>query len=166
MAIYESWDPIAVRLGFNNEAEMLKAMYVDQGLSIQQMIKKLGYAQNSIRTRLKEAGVNLKPRGGPNAQGKTILKSLTNEELLKLKPVDLLNAENPDGSRKYNCTPNTLYKEKRRRNLICSTPVSRQQPISNNTPEEGTSNSVSPKSPCEMLSISNGIEEDENSEIL
>lgn len=173
MAIYESWDPIAQQLGYANEVAMLKDMYEAQGLSIQQMIRKLGYAQNSIRARLIEAGVVLKARGGPNAQGKTILKNLTDDELMKIKPVDLLTLENEDGTRKYNCTPNTLYKERRRRNLItpketikCNMPVLPQPPTSINTPEEDTSNSVSPKSPCETPLTSNGISEDEKQEIL
>lgn len=175
MAIYESWDPIAHQLGFPDEETMLKTMYVDQGMSIDQLVRKLGYAKNSIRSRLKDAGVVLRKQGGPNSQGKTILSSLTNEELAHLKAADLLTLENEDGSRKFNCTPNTLYKEKRRRGLIvptpkenqeCTTPVSPQPPISTSTPEEDTSNFVLPTLPSETPSTSSGIEEDASPETL
>ena len=164
MALYESWDQIATQLGFKDEKEMLVELYVVQQFSISQLIKKLGYAQNSIRARLLEYGVTLRARGGANSKGHSKLKDISDAELMKLKPSDAF---------RFDCIPNTIYKEKVRRKLItpkesqpCTTPVSPQPPTSINTPAGDTSNSVSPKLPCETQPISPGTPAEEASEIL
>lgn len=160
----ESWDAIAKILNYETEEEMLKDLYLVQDLSIQAMVKKLGFAQNVIRTRLLGVGVKLRPRGGANSTGHTKFRDVSDEDLMKLKAGDKIIL----GDNQVTVLYNTLYKEKVRRGLItpCTSAPSPQLLISTGTPEEATPNSPSPNGACETHDTSSGISEDENKETL
>jgi len=82
MAESESWQPIAVTLGFEDESEMLKNLYIVQNFSLNQLRSILGYSTWAIRRRLILAGIPLKGKGGPNNRiGRRRLKHVSDQEL-------------------------------------------------------------------------------------
>lgn len=76
-----SWDPVAKTLGFENENEMLKYLYVQEKRSIGEIAKVVGFAPWSVRRRLLNLEVPLRRRGGPNHAGKRKLGHISDEEL-------------------------------------------------------------------------------------
>jgi hypothetical protein len=78
----ESWGPLALSLGYEDEISMLKDMYCIQNFSLTQIAKLLGYSVFSVRGRLVAYGIPRRGKGGPNnRKGKRKLKNLTDKQL-------------------------------------------------------------------------------------
>jgi hypothetical protein len=177
----ESWEPIAATLGYKNEKVMLQDLYITQGMSVSMLVKKLGFAQNNVRSHLIANGIQPRSRGGPNSLGKTKLRYLTDVELMEVKVGSIVTL---NGGTQFQVLNSTLYKEKRRRGLLpstyaviggkdhserenlCTSAQSPQSLISTDTQVEATPNSPSPSGVSETLDTSNGIEDVERQEIL
>ena len=106
MNIPESWDHHAHLLGYENEEEMLKDLYVKQGFSFADLSRKLGYSQGNVRRRLMFLGIPIRPRGGKNRTGITKLMKLSNLELAG-KPDKIAEA--------LDVSISTVFGERRRR---------------------------------------------------
>jgi hypothetical protein len=158
----EDWTPIAKLLKYETEKAMLEDLYIAKGMSISAMVKKLGYSQNSIRMRLIVSGIKLRPRGGPMSVGKTKFRTLTDEQLMELKPFGTAKL----GDEQVRVLPSTLRKEKKRRGIIppCTSHPLVPPPISTDTPDEATSKCASPPGPLDTPSTSSGIESAESEE--
>jgi len=79
--IEESWQPIAETLGYRNEEEMLKHLYNEQGFSLSQIAKIVGYSVWSVRRRLVMTGVVMRNRGGANNQMGRKLANVPDDEI-------------------------------------------------------------------------------------
>lgn len=161
----ESWEPLVKTLGYESERAMLHDLYTVRGLSIAQLVKKLGYAQNNVRAHLMLAGIQLRPRGGPNALGKSKFRALSDVQLLVLKEGDIVQV----GEVTVKVLHSTLYKEKRKRGLLkepCTSAPSPQPLISNAIAAESILSSHSPSGALETHDTSSGIAHEEPQETL
>ena len=85
----QSWNNEANTLGYENEKEMLRGLYLEQAYSINQIALVLGFSAFNIRRRLLTWGIQLRHRGGPNNKGRRRLKALSDEELFGKPPVEI-----------------------------------------------------------------------------
>lgn len=163
MANYaEDWTPIAKTLNYPSEKDMLVDLYTNKGMSIAELVKKLGYAQNTVRARLYYHGITMRGRGGNNAEGKTKLRHVSDERLLKLKPGQVVKGTN---NLPMEVLASTLYHEKKRRGLWNSQRSVRRQ-CSTGILEEAAPKCVSPLGLYEILSTSSGTGLEDSLEIL
>lgn len=144
----ESLKPIVETLGYVDEKAMLIDLYEVQGFSIDDLAKKLGYSHSMLRRRLVKAGIKLRTRGGNNSREQSVLRGLPDD---KFADVNALAVE-------LNMHYSTIYKEKRKRGLVCTSVPSPQPESSTDTPVEAATSSVSPTSPTEIEDTLNGIE--------
>lgn len=134
----EDWTPYAKTLGYASEEEMLKDLYITQGFSAEDIATRLGFSRNNVRRRLTLLGVKFRARGGKNNLGNRSLADVTDEELLS-NPFELAKA--------HDIHVSTVFKERYRRGLKCTSQQSHQRIVSRDTapPDQDTerSNSVS-----------------------
>lgn len=104
----ESWLPVAERLGFKTEEEMLKELYLTQMLSISKIAKLLGYSTFGIRGRLLRADISLRGRGGANTdKNKRSLIGVSDDDLFHSSVAALVDW--------YAVHPCTVSAERKRR---------------------------------------------------
>lgn len=62
------WDQTAFLIGFANEQEMFKTLYVERGMSISQIATQLKVGTCTVANRLERCGITKRPKGGANSQ--------------------------------------------------------------------------------------------------
>lgn len=72
-------EPVFTKMGYKSESDFWIDLYVTQGLSISQLIIRLGISRNTIRARLEKHGIPIRSRGGANNQKLEITDELINE---------------------------------------------------------------------------------------
>lgn len=108
----ESWQPIADSLGFKDEKAMLMSLYNEDGFSINEISKIIGYAAWSVRRRLIMHGIKLRGRGGPNNLGKRALLQVDDDKLFHTGAGQL--------AMEYKISTATVFAERRLRRSECS----------------------------------------------
>lgn len=154
----ESWEPIVKALGYEDEAAMLRDLYLGQRMSLKELAKKLGYSFNVVRRHLQAVGIDMRKQGGINRH--------VSEKLLKVP--DEAFADIHALARELNMHHSTIWKEKRRRGLVCTSVRSPQQANSTDMPDVPTTTSSSRSSvlPLDLdEDILSGIEEELRREI-
>ncbi len=106
----QSWKPEAEQLGYPDEVSMLKGLYTDQHLSINQIARILGYSSPVVRVRIHRAGIEVRVKGGANNTGKRVLAALTDMELFHTPIAKLTEA--------YNVHETTVSNERRFRRKL------------------------------------------------
>lgn len=129
----ESWQPLAERLLFSSEAEMLKHLYLQDMMSIAQLSHLLGFAPFTIRRRLIIHGIALRGRGGRNRQGRA-LAFLDDHTLFHTSVPDLQKMLLTEHDKLVH--PSTIHQERRTRKDAAS---SNSPTGSDATPEGETS---------------------------
>lgn len=110
-AVEESWQSIADTLGFTDENEMLRHLYQEQGFSLNEIAKVVGYSTWTVRARLLRLGVELRGRGGADIpRVKRKLSDLTDDELFHVSIQTLV--------KQHGVHPSTISSERRYRNKM------------------------------------------------
>jgi len=65
-----NWHLLSTDLGFENDEQMLRALYRSDRLPISSIAEVLKLSKNTIRERLQFHGITIRTRGGPNNAGK------------------------------------------------------------------------------------------------
>lgn len=81
----EDWTQMSMGLGYPNEEEMLRDLYIQQHMSIAQIAYALGYAYGNVYRRLCTLRIPMRPRGGAN-NNKRILECVSNTQLFNNPP--------------------------------------------------------------------------------
>lgn len=110
--VEESWRPIAATLGFRDEEEMLKELYLKQGFSISEISHVVGYSRFNVRRRLILLHVPLRSRGGDNRSGRRKLAAIASEKILSGSPVNL--------AIEHGVHISTIFAERRLRRKECN----------------------------------------------
>lgn len=106
MAIEVSWLAEAKELGFETEAQMLSHLYDEQGFTISQIAKIVGYSTFAVRRRLTQLGVTFRARGGSGPRlGKRLLAALSDDQLFKSKVTDICDL--------HGVSPATVWSERK-----------------------------------------------------
>lgn len=100
-------------LGYENEEEMVRELYLVKEMSSTLIGELLGTSYNTVLNLLKQYDIPTRTRGGAN-NTKRILDLIPDSELFKAPPGEL--------AEKYNCTKATVYNEKRRRKARVTLP--------------------------------------------
>ena len=66
----EDWGAKALYLGYEDELSMLTDMYVVKGMSAREIAERVEMGQPTVLRRLRLAGIERRPRGGPQAEQK------------------------------------------------------------------------------------------------
>lgn len=101
----EVWKEIWANLGFESETAMWQSLYVEKKMSIAELSAVLGFARNTVKRRLKIAGIGTRPPGGPNRLGKTKFKGLPDTAFENVKLLASI----------LDMNPSAVWKEKRKR---------------------------------------------------
>lgn len=64
-----NWDYLAQVRGYKDDRDLLESMYSTDKLSMTFMSQLLGVSKVSIRLKLKNLGIKIRPRGGANRSG-------------------------------------------------------------------------------------------------
>ncbi len=107
----DDWAGVWKTLGFSSEKEMLVDLYVNNGLSLAELSGVLGYSTFSIRRRILNHNIELRPRGGLNNLGKRVLAEISDEEL---------NLSTLEVAAKFNVCSSTVYSERKYRDAFGS----------------------------------------------
>ncbi len=103
------WHTLAIDRGFENDEEMLRALYSSDFLSISALSEMLHLSKNTIRQRLQFHYIPIRARGGPNnaGKGKSRLDEVPNDWWLTLS--------NEQIALRLKMHPSTVNKYKRRK---------------------------------------------------
>lgn len=140
MAKKQEWTDTFGVLGYESEKAMLEDLYCNQGMSVTELSNRLGYARNSIRKRLIEHKIKMKPKGGANYKGK--LHLLSDAELEDVKTAAV----------QHNVHISAIHKERKRREWTSSQSVPPAINTSSSENEETTSSSDSSVSMMQDIS--------------
>jgi len=103
----EDWDGIGRSAGYSNEKEMLEAFYLEDGLSVKDIGKRLGCGIATIANRLAKHGIPKRTRGGPNNTHR-----LT-RILFRLDQRLVFSTPSAELGKRLNMHESTVYKYKR-----------------------------------------------------
>lgn len=73
------WGPLVKRLGYADDTEMWKDLYVEKQLSISQLSRKFDVSRNVVQLCLARAQIKTRGRGGPNNSRVVLTKELLDE---------------------------------------------------------------------------------------
>ncbi len=103
--VQSEWFDIYHGLGYESEFNMLHDLYVEQGMSLNEIAGLLKRSVQTIRIHLDASGIKRRPRGGPNRLGMSRLAKIPDEDLKRPTLAAV----------KYDVHPSAIYKEKRKR---------------------------------------------------
>lgn len=63
----EQWDTLAQSIGYTDERHMWEQLYKEEGRSINDLARTLGFGTATIQRRLRLSGIERKKKGGPYA---------------------------------------------------------------------------------------------------
>jgi transposase-like protein len=101
MRMNAQWEALAKSLKFQDEKAMWQEYYEKRGLSITVLSNKLACSPHSVRSRILVSGLQLRKRGGPNAQKLEITQEVL-DQVLKIGV--------PKTAKLLNVTAQTLYR--------------------------------------------------------
>jgi transposase len=109
----EDNEPIA---GYENKRAMLQALYIEEGLSITQLAKRLDVSNFTLFRWMTELDFPRRPRGGAHAPGRVLWK------LHRLDPRVLHKSRDVHIAKWLSCSVSIVYKFKRGVYLTWSSP--------------------------------------------
>lgn len=73
------WDEFCSQLGYKNEGDMWKDLYITKDLSITDIARKLNVSRNVVRAALARTNIPPRKRGGPNNSRLVMTEELLEE---------------------------------------------------------------------------------------